>query len=73
MQEYLAMLEEAKKYDHRELTKKQELFFFHPLRLEDSCLVQIDKQEFGLKPMNCPGHCLIFDHRVRSYRNCHLG
>ncbi|KAG6411318.1 hypothetical protein SASPL_129398 [Salvia splendens] len=25
------MLEEAKKYDHRELTKKQELFFFHPL------------------------------------------
>lgn len=31
-QEYKAMLEEAKKYDHRELTKKQELFFFHPLR-----------------------------------------
>lgn len=31
-------------------------------------LLQIEKQEFGLKPMNCPGHCLIFDHRVRSYR-----
>ncbi|KAL3330675.1 hypothetical protein AABB24_034476 [Solanum stoloniferum] len=31
LKEYLAMLEEAKKYDHRELTKKQELFFFHPL------------------------------------------
>jgi len=29
---------------------------------------QVEKQEFGLKPMNCPGHCLIFDHRVRSYR-----
>ncbi|KAK9048934.1 hypothetical protein SSX86_032099, partial [Deinandra increscens subsp. villosa] len=28
----------------------------------------IEKQEFGLKPMNCPGHCLIFDNRVRSYR-----
>lgn len=32
VQEYKLMLEEAKKYDHRELTKKQELFFFHPLR-----------------------------------------
>ncbi|KAG2284077.1 hypothetical protein Bca52824_055297 [Brassica carinata] len=21
-----------------------------------------------LKPMNCPGHCLMFQHRVRSYR-----
>lgn len=31
-------------------------------------ILQIEKQEFGLKPMNCPGHCLIFDHRVRSYR-----
>ncbi|KAL0299485.1 UNVERIFIED_CONTAM: Threonine--tRNA ligase, mitochondrial 1 [Sesamum radiatum] len=31
LKEYKAMLEEAKKYDHRELTKKQELFFFHPL------------------------------------------
>lgn len=24
--------------------------------------------EFALKPMNCPGHCLMFGHRVRSYR-----
>lgn len=30
--------------------------------------MQIEKQEFGLKPMNCPGHCLMFEHRVRSYR-----
>lgn len=32
------------------------------------CLLQIENQEFGLKPMNCPGHCLMFQHRVRSYR-----
>ncbi|MFS7953101.1 putative threonine--tRNA ligase [Helianthus anomalus] len=32
LKEYIALLEEAKKYDHRELGKKQELFFFHPLR-----------------------------------------
>lgn len=24
--------------------------------------------EFGLKPMNCPGHCLMFRHTVRSHR-----
>ncbi|OVA00120.1 Aminoacyl-tRNA synthetase [Macleaya cordata] len=29
-------------------------------------------QGFGLKPMNCPGHCLMFDHRVRSYRELPL-
>ena len=23
----------------------------------------IEGQEFGLKPMNCPGHCLLFKHR----------
>lgn len=25
-------------------------------------------EEWFLKPMNCPGHCMIFDHRVRSYK-----
>ncbi|KAH8899388.1 class II aaRS and biotin synthetase [Thozetella sp. PMI_491] len=24
--------------------------------------------EYGLKPMNCPGHCLIFASKLRSYR-----
>lgn len=24
--------------------------------------------EFALKPMNCPGHCVMFGHRTRSYR-----
>ncbi|XP_014670263.1 PREDICTED: threonine--tRNA ligase, cytoplasmic-like [Priapulus caudatus] len=27
-----------------------------------------EEQKFALKPMNCPGHCLIFDHRPRSWR-----
>ncbi|XP_016447338.1 threonine--tRNA ligase, mitochondrial 1 isoform X2 [Nicotiana tabacum] len=125
LKEYLVMLEEAKKYDHRELGKKQELFFFHSLSpgscfflphgarvcnkllefikrqywkrgyeevwspnmynmqlwetsghaanyKENMFVFEIDKQEFGLKPMNCPGHCLIFDHRVRSYRELPL-
>jgi threonyl-tRNA synthetase len=121
LKKYLQFLEEAKKYDHRLLGQKQELFFSHQLspgsyfflplgtrvynRLMDFIKNQywhrgytevitpnmynmelwqtsghadnykdnmftfnIEKQEFGLKPMNCPGHCLIFQHRVRSYR-----
>ncbi|MHB8641617.1 MAG: threonine--tRNA ligase [Gaiellaceae bacterium] len=27
-----------------------------------------EDQLFGLKPMNCPGHCLVFDSRAHSYR-----
>jgi len=27
------------------------------------------EDEYGLKPMNCPGHCLIFASRRRSYRD----
>ena len=26
---------------------------------------EVEKEKFGLKPMNCPGHCLIFDHGIR--------
>jgi len=31
-----------------------------------------EEQLFALKPMNCPGHCLMFGHRVRSYRELPL-
>lgn len=24
---------------------------------------------FGLKPMNCPAHCLMFEHGIHSYRD----
>lgn len=26
------------------------------------------KEEYGLKPMNCPGHCIVFDRFERSYQ-----
>jgi threonyl-tRNA synthetase len=29
---------------------------------------QMQDQSFGLKPMNCPSHCVIFGARKRSYR-----
>jgi threonyl-tRNA synthetase len=28
-----------------------------------------EDQLFGLKPMNCPGHCLVYDSRLHSYRD----
>ena len=28
-----------------------------------------EDEEFGLKPMNCPGHCLLFKSQKRSYRD----
>lgn len=31
-----------------------------------------EKETFALKPMNCPGHCLMFDNTVRSWRELPL-
>uniref|UniRef100_A0A8C7YZX4 threonine--tRNA ligase n=1 Tax=Oryzias sinensis TaxID=183150 RepID=A0A8C7YZX4_9TELE len=31
-----------------------------------------DSQTFALKPMNCPAHCLMFEQRVRSWRELPL-
>jgi len=28
----------------------------------------VEKAEYGLKPMNCPGHCVMFAQRHRTYR-----
>ena len=28
-----------------------------------------DGDQFGLKPMNCPAHCVMYKHRTRSYRD----
>ncbi|KAF2769124.1 threonyl-tRNA synthetase [Teratosphaeria nubilosa] len=35
---------------------------------DDMFTFEADKDQWGLKPMNCPGHCLLFGHRERSYR-----
>jgi threonyl-tRNA synthetase len=34
--------------------------------------IEVDKGEYQLKPMNCPGHILIFQSRLRSYRDLPL-
>uniref|UniRef100_A0A8C5BJ11 threonine--tRNA ligase n=1 Tax=Gadus morhua TaxID=8049 RepID=A0A8C5BJ11_GADMO len=33
---------------------------------------EVEKETYALKPMNCPGHCLMFDHRPRSWRELPL-
>uniref|UniRef100_A0A674ATU9 threonine--tRNA ligase n=1 Tax=Salmo trutta TaxID=8032 RepID=A0A674ATU9_SALTR len=33
---------------------------------------ELEQDIFALKPMNCPGHCLMFSHRPRSWRELPL-
>ncbi len=35
---------------------------------ENMFTFDVEKESFGLKPMNCPGHCLLYKSRERSYR-----
>eukprot|EP01102_Stenamoeba_stenopodia_P020767 TRINITY_DN821_c0_g1_i1.p1 TRINITY_DN821_c0_g1~~TRINITY_DN821_c0_g1_i1.p1 ORF type:complete len:723 (-),score=227.15 TRINITY_DN821_c0_g1_i1:150-2318(-) len=39
-----------------------------PYYKENMFIFDCEGAEFALKPMNCPGHCLMFGHRTRSYR-----
>ena len=125
LQQYLHMLVEAEKRDHRKLGKELDLFhidehspgtiFWHPkgwtlwqeveqyMRRvyrengyqevkgpqildkglwektghwdkyrENMFTTESEKREYALKPMNCPGHILIFKQGVRSYRDLPL-
>lgn len=36
---------------------------------ENMFILEVEKSEFGLKPMNCPGHCVMFGCTNRSYRD----
>jgi threonyl-tRNA synthetase len=36
---------------------------------ENMFTMMIEKEEYALKPMNCPGHILIYQSSVRSYRD----
>ncbi|GAK66757.1 threonyl-tRNA synthetase [Moesziomyces antarcticus] len=39
---------------------------------DDMFALGVDKETFALKPMNCPGHCLMFASRDRSYKELPL-
>lgn len=125
LQQYLTMLEEAEKRDHRKLGRELDLFhiddhapgvvFWHPKgwsvwqeveqymrrvyrdngyqevkgpQLLDKTLwektghwdkyrenmftTESEKRDYALKPMNCPGHILIFKQGIKSYRDLPL-
>ena len=125
LQQYLTMLEEAEKRDHRKLGRELDLFhiddhapgliFWHPkgwtlwqnveqyMRQvyiengyqevkgpqileqalwektghwdkysENMFVTESEKRLFALKPMNCPGHILIFKQGIKSYRDLPL-
>lgn len=125
LQNYLTMLEEAEKRDHRKLGRELDLFhidehspgtvFWHPKgwtlwqeveqymrrvyrdngyqevkgpQIIDKSLwektghwdkyrdnmftTESEKRDYALKPMNCPGHILIYKQGIKSYRDLPL-
>ena len=36
---------------------------------DDMFLIAVDEEEYGVKPMNCPGHCYLYATRKHSYRD----
>ena len=36
---------------------------------DDMFLIAVQDEEYGVKPMNCPGHCYLFHTRKHSYRD----
>lgn len=39
---------------------------------DDMFILDVEGQEFSLKPMNCPSHCLIFKNEFKSYKDLPL-
>ncbi len=126
LNDFLTLLEEAKKRDHRRLGKELDLFqineeagagliIFHPKGMmlryliedwekkehlkrgyemvmgpqilkvdlwkksghyehyrENMYFTEIDEQTYGIKPMNCLSHMLIYKSKIRSYRDLPL-
>jgi threonyl-tRNA synthetase len=126
LDDYLNLLEEAKKRDHRRLGRELDLFqineeagpgliIFHPKGMllryiieewerkehlkrgydmvmgpqilkvdlwkksghfdhyrENMYFTEVDEQAYGIKPMNCLSHMLIYKSKIRSYRDLPL-
>lgn len=42
----------------------------HAMHYKDAMFCfDVEGQEWAMKPMNCPGHCLMFGGQIRSYRD----
>ncbi len=49
---------------------KDNMYFFQVDESEEKDMSKVS--EFGLKPMNCPGHVLLYGNELRSYRDLPL-
>jgi len=73
LSDYVAELNRAAGYDEvetphvfrTELWKKSGHYENY---VDDMFLLEVNDEEYGLKPMNCPGHATIFDQKSWSYR-----
>lgn len=70
------MRELYKKYDYKEVISPQifdmELWKqsgHYEMFIDNMFSMEMGEREFGLKPMNCPGHTLIYSHELHSYRD----
>lgn len=74
IQEYLAELNRVNGFEvvitplvmNNEMWKKSGHYANYS---ENMYFTEIDEQEFAIKPMNCPGHCLVFGTDKHSYRD----
>jgi threonyl-tRNA synthetase len=74
LSEYVATLNREAGYDEvetphvfrTELWKKSGHYENY---VDDMFLLEVNDEEYGLKPMNCPGHATIFDQKSWSYRD----
>ncbi len=71
--------EQYKKYDYKEVMtpnmfnkKLWETSGHWEHYKDDMFIFNVEGQEFSLKPMNCPSHCLIFKNDFRSYKELPL-
>ncbi len=70
------MREKYAKYDYHEVITPQiyDVDLFHTSGhyanyRENMYFSKVDERDFGLKPMNCPGHCLLYHAERKSYRD----
>lgn len=70
------MRDKYRQYDYNEVITPQifDVDLFHQSGhyenyRENMYFSRIDERDFSLKPMNCPGHCLLYQAERKSYRD----
>lgn len=70
------MREKYRKYNYQEVITPQvfDVNLFHTSGhyenyRENMYFSRVDERDYSLKPMNCPGHCVLYSHEPKSYRD----